>query len=256
MSASPDSFRHQLGRTQAMKRLKALLKSMLGEPALGALDYVRHPELRDLWGGPFNGQLARAALFRSLVAQLKPQAIIETGTYHGTTTEFMAQTGLPLFTVENHPRNYGFSRARLLRCRRVTVHRGDSRQFLRHLFQGPLRAFADRTLFAYLDAHGENDLPLADEIDLIFGHCRAAVIMIDDFQVPDDKAYRYDDYGGADALTPAYIEPSIRTHDLQAYYPSVPAAQETGMRRGCVVLAKQAVHAVALASISELRKAT
>ena len=237
-----------------MSQFKTLLKRMVGEPALGALDYLRHPELRDRWGGPFNGQSARVALFRSLVAKLKPRAIIETGTYHGTTTEFMAQTGLPIFTVESHPRDYGFSRARLLRYRHVTVRQDDSRQFLSGLFHGPLQSFADQTLFAYLDAHGEKDLPLADEIDLIFRHCRAAVIMIDDFQVPDDSGYRYDNYG-AEALTRAYIERSISGHELQAFYPSVPAAKETGMRRGCVVLAKRSVHAAALASIPELRTA-
>src|SRR5215467_7457931 len=105
---------------ETMRQFKTLLKRILGEPALGALDYLRYPELRDRWGGPFNGQLARAALFRSLIAKVRPRAIIETGTYHGTTTEFMAQTGLPIFTVESHPRDYGFSRARLLRYRQVS----------------------------------------------------------------------------------------------------------------------------------------
>src|SRR5438552_3823575 len=105
---------------------KSVLKTMLGEPMLGAIDYWRHPELRNKWGGPFNGQRARVALFLSLIDKLGPCAIIETGTYRGITTEFMAGTALPIFTVESHARNYGFSRARLLRHSRVTVRRGDS----------------------------------------------------------------------------------------------------------------------------------
>lgn len=236
-----------------VNRFKKVLKKLLGEPILGAIDYWRHPQLRPSWGGPFNGQQIRMAIFQSLIAKIKPRALIETGTYRGTTTEFMAQTGLPIFTVETHPRNYGFSRARLFRHRNVSVRRGDSRQFIRELFRGPLRDFADQTVFAYLDAHWDQDLPLAEEIDLIFEHCPAAVVMIDDFQVPFDTGYRYDNYGPGRALTPAYIEPGIKTHGLQAFYPSVPASNETGMRRGCVVLAKKNFHAAILASMPELR---
>ena len=65
----------------------------------GRHDYTRFPSLVTGWGGPFNGQPARQALFRELVAKLRPCAIIETGTYFGTTTEFMAQTGLPVYTI-------------------------------------------------------------------------------------------------------------------------------------------------------------
>ena len=109
-------------------------------------------------------------------------------------------------------------------------------------------------MFAYLDAHWKNDLPLAEEIDLIFSHCAAAVVMIDDFQVPFDGNYQYDNYGAGRALTAAYIEPAIALYDLQTYYPSVPASAETGMRRGCVVLAQNTIHSAALTSLPELRR--
>lgn len=233
--------------------VESILKTILSESMLGAVDYWRHPERGNRWGGPFNGQRVRAALFRSLIAKLRPCAIIETGTYQGTTTKFMAHTGLPIFTVESHPYNYGFSRARLLRHSRVTVRRGDSREFLRELFSGSFQKFTSKTIFAYLDAHWERDLPLADEIDLVFSHCPAAVIMIDDFRVPFDGGYGYDDYGVGKALIQTYIEPAIVNHGLQAFYPSAPASEETGMRRGCVVLVKKTLHAAVLTSMPELR---
>ncbi len=236
-----------------MKRLKTAVKNLLGETNLGVLDYWRFPGMRKAWGGPFNGQQFRAAMFLSLIAKTDARAIVETGTHRGVTTQFMVRTALPIFTVESLARNYGFSRARLFRNRRVSVFHGDSRQVLRKLFDGPLRRFADRTLFVYLDAHGHGDLPLAEEIDLVFGHCPAAVVMIDDFQVPFDAGYGHDVYRSGKALTPAYIEPSVKTHGLQAFYPSVPAARETGQRRGCVVLAKKTVHGAVLASMPELR---
>jgi predicted O-methyltransferase YrrM len=240
-------------RADSVKQIKTALKKLLGEPALGAIDYWRHPEMRRKWGGPFNGQSVRAALFQSLIVKFKPSAIIETGTYLGSTSEFMAQTGLPIFTVEGHPRNFGFSRARLFGHRRVKVRLGDSRKVLRELFNGPLRNFTGQTLFAYLDAHWNADLPLAEEIELVFTNCPGAVVMIDDFKVPFDTGYGYDDYGAGNALTAAYIESNVRAHGLQVFYPSGSASAETGKRRGCVVLAKKSLHGAVLASLPGLR---
>ena len=40
----------------------------------------------------------------ALVEKFKPAAIIETGTYLGTTTEFMAATGVPVYSVEGNLR--------------------------------------------------------------------------------------------------------------------------------------------------------
>jgi len=236
-----------------MSRAKRFLDGLLAETILGAIDYWRRPNLRASWGGPFNGQRNRAALFLSLMAKFQPRALIETGTFRGTTTEFMSKTGVPIFTVESVARNYGFARMRLSRLRHVHVRRGDSRHFIRELFQGPLRNYADQTVFAYLDAHGEGDLPLAEEIDLIFEYWPAAVVMIDDFQVPSDAGYRYDVYRSGKALTPAYIATEVNKHALQLFFPSVPASHETGSRRGCVVLAKTSTHAAALAAMPELR---
>jgi hypothetical protein len=222
---------------------------------LGAIDYWRFPAKRNTWKGPFNGQESRAILFLSLIVKTNARAIIETGTYRGNTTAFMARAALPTYTVESRPRNYGFARMRLFRHRNVTVRLGDSRQILGEWFRGPLRQFADETVFSYLDAHWETDLPLADEINLIFHHCPRAVVMIDDFEVPFDSGYSYDDYGAGKALTYAYIESAIRLHDLQAFYPSVPASGETGLRRGCVVLAKTEIHFTVLRAMPELHRA-
>jgi hypothetical protein len=236
-----------------MERVRSAFRSLPGEQILGAMDYWRHPGMASSWGGPFNGQRARAAMFLAVIARTKPRAILETGTFRGTTTEFMAKTGLPVFTVENRARNYGFARARLFRCRGVLVRLGESRHALSEWFRGPLRHIAHEPLFAYLDAHGQDDLPLADELDLVFTHCPAAVVMIDDFEVPFDPGYRYDRYASGKALTLSYVAPTIERHELQAFYPSKPASEETGNRRGCVVLAKSSLYSALLGSMPELR---
>src|SRR5437868_668135 len=105
---------------------------------VGALKFRREPSLGRAWGGPMNGQRWRCLLFAELVQKVAPKAIIETGTYLGTTTEWLAAFQLPVFTCEADPENYGFSKARLEATPNVTVVQSDSRAFLRELFRGPV----------------------------------------------------------------------------------------------------------------------
>lgn len=204
---------------------------------------------RDPWGGPFNGQTARQALFSAIIANVQPQAIVETGTYFGTTTEFMALTKLPIFTIETDRRYFGYARARFWRLRNITLMHDDSRTALRRLFAGCLHGLHGGTLFFYLDAHWGDDVPLAEEIEIVFHECPSAIVMIDDFQVPADSGYGYDDYGAGKALVPSYIAPAVSAHGLTMFYPSTPAVKESGLRRGCVVLTQNAAHVSVLASL-------
>ena len=106
------------------------LPHIKGDEVVGAIEYIIYPDRGAAWGGPFNGQRSRQDLFHSLVGRFAPIAIVETGTYLGTTTELMAATGLPIYSVESEPRNYGFARARLWRSHNVHLLRGDSRAAL------------------------------------------------------------------------------------------------------------------------------
>lgn len=220
---------------------------------MGAIDFVRFPERRAAWGGAFNGQTARVDLFRSLMEFLSPVAIIETGTYLGTTTEFLAEFGLPVLTVEGHPRHYGFAKTRLRRRRNVVVHYGDSRTVLRRVLDEGLRPLANQRLIFYLDAHWNADLPLAEELDIIFGRCSAAVVLIDDFQVQNDDGYGYDNYGPGKVLCSDYIAPIVAKHKVSVFYPATHSLKESGARRGCVVLARGNQQGKILASLPLLR---
>ena len=94
--------------------------------------------------------------------------------------------------------------------------------------------------------------------------------MIDDFEVPGDAGYGYDDYGPGKALVLDYIRPAISEHQLQVFYPSTSSTADYPstplaaagfaalgtLRRGCVVLVKDAGHRSVLASISLLRPAS
>ena len=48
--------------------------------------------------------------------------------------------------------------------------------------------------------------------------------------------YAYDDYGPCKALTPDYIAGLTHKFSLAHFYPATPSSQETGARRGSIVL--------------------
>ncbi|NUK86716.1 hypothetical protein [Streptomyces lunaelactis] len=197
-----------------------------------------------------NGQSGRQQIFRELVKAITFEQVVETGTYRGTTTEFLAAiTGAPVATVELVDRYRLFAKARLAALPAVETFGGDSRDLLRHLSLTRSRV---PTLF-YLDAHWRTELPLADELRIIAASWSNAVVVIDDFQVPGDRGYAFDDYGPCAALTAAYLPDEIRTWTL--LYPAVPSAAETGQRCGAAFLASPAL-AGATRSVTSLRAAT
>ncbi len=221
----------------------------------GAVDYLRFSGHATPFDGPFNNQLLRQEMFIALMARFTPSAIVETGTFKGTTTAFMSDAGVPVYTVEVNPRFFGFARMRLCRRRNVALRCQDSRSALRFWLDGELRQRANDTIFFYLDAHWHDDLPLAAELAIVFERCQKAIVMIDDFRVPHDDGYGYDAYGPGQALEPAYIQGVIETFGLCALYPSAPSASEGGARRGTVVLARADVHGGTLALLPHLRLA-
>ena len=221
--------------------------------ARGCLDFVIHPDWRRGFGGPFNGQDFRRAIFIELVRRIPFSVIIETGTFRGTTTEFMQhETQLPVYSVEHSGRGFGFSYLRFLSNRAVRVFWADSRQALARL--GRLGSLRGTSPFCYLDAHWDEDLPLADELNFIFATWPRAVAMIDDFKVPDDPGYGFDVYDSTGPLDLEYL----RTHLVQPvtpFFPARPSGEETGYKRGSVVLAHDPDLVGALNSCSNLRAA-
>ncbi|RAV13496.1 hypothetical protein DQP55_09950 [Mycolicibacterium sp. GF69] len=180
-----------------------------------------------------NGQVGRVQLCRQIFAELPRAAVVETGTFRGTTTEFFAEFGVPVYTAEATARLHAFAEQRFRSVSdRVHVVLADSRALLQQLASDP--SFPKEDVFFYLDAHWHSDLPLAKEIATIFESWQRSIIMIDDFAVPDDS-YNYDDYGPGAVLNAEYLDALGRT-DMFRFYPSLPAIQETGYKRGCIVL--------------------
>jgi hypothetical protein len=219
---------------------------------MGMLDFIRRPHYKHTWNGAFNGQESRKAMFIDLQSQIKFDAIVETGTFKGTSTRFLHKSsGLPVHTVEYDARHYGFAKARFLTNSKVSTNLSDSRLFLKNLINS--NQLNHKKLFFYLDAHWGDDIPLIEELVLIFNHWENAVVMIDDFQIIDDNGYTFDDYGNGNALTLDYIStPELK--DLNVFYPLATSEIETGEKRGCVILAKSPEMIQKLSNINSVRR--
>ncbi|HET9948228.1 MAG TPA: class I SAM-dependent methyltransferase [Longimicrobiales bacterium] len=219
-----------------------------GARLLAHLDWWLRPGLKHEYGGPFNDQRGRALLCEQIAASGPVEAVVETGTYRGTTTLFLARAfGAPVHSVEVVPRWHHYARLRTRHEPRIRLAVGDSRAFLAALATDP--DVPKRDVFFYLDAHRPGDVPLLDELALLMRSWRDSVVMIDDFEVPGDPGYRFDDFGPgftADLLPPRSL--------MRRFYPAIPSAEETGHRRGCVVLAMRGPWVERLSRIPALRE--
>ncbi|MDF9808768.1 hypothetical protein M2436_007315 [Streptomyces sp. HB372] len=219
-------------------------------PAVAELIGRNIPAVDGPWLEPFNGQRARQDMFRSLVSAVRPSALYESGSYRGASTRFLWQvSGKPVYTAEKNP---GFARyvAREFRhVPEIKVINRDSRDALLMLRQGE-HVPSSEPFLCYLDAHWNADLPLRHEVAFILQNWPLSVIVIDDFKVPDDDGYGFDAYGRTE-LTVEYLGSSA-LGESRVLWPSCPGREETGYRRGCVVLASPELAAI-VSGLPELR---
>lgn len=232
---------------------KLILRRILGPTNLGRIDYFRQPWVKNNWiGRPFNNQQHRQRMYVDLMAAFPIQAILETGTCRGATSALFAKSGLPVYTVEAHPRHFGFSQMRFWREAAIHLTLDDSRAALKKWAHDP--SVPKCEIFAYLDAHWNEDLPLREEVAIIFASWPRAIVMIDDFEVPN-STYLFDSYGPTKTLNLDYLCPVMAETGIVPFFPSVAAEQETWPRRGSVVLCKEPAMVAKLESIASLRRA-
>ena len=73
-----------------------------------------------------------------------------------------------------------------------------------------------------------------------------------DFKVPNTD-YGYDDYGPGKALTLDYLSNLTGADEYNVFFPAVDESQETGKRRGSVVICNSQASAEILLSCSALQ---
>lgn len=226
-------------RTAVASKLPARLRGRLGA-ALSP---------RESMG--FNDQVQRMKMMHELVKTVRPRLIIETGTYQGATTEWFAENSdARLITIESSEWFHAYAQYRLSDRPQIELLFGDSVEVLRRLSNDPVLTGVP-TLF-YLDAHWNDYLPLADEIEVMMTKWQDFVAVIDDFEVDDDSGYTFDDYGPDKRLDKSLIPSRLRA-DLVAYYPSASSESESSHKRGVIVLAPPAKEEL-LRSLRSLRR--
>ena len=197
----------------------------------------------------FNRVKGRKIIFQDLLNNYKFFHIIETGTYLGDTSGYMAKTsGVPVLTCEKNPSLYRLAKMRLKKVELAHLHNMDSKEFLMELSKNP--DITQNECFVYLDAHWGEDLPLKEEISIIASRWKKFVMMIDDFEVPGDDGYMHDSFG---TLKYINIDRLKVRYNLCAYFPSMSSSQEPKPPTGCIVLAKNDQYANGLRKIKSLR---
>ena len=200
---------------------------------------MRRPGFRSSLGGPMNGQARRLEIIRQLERTFRFTAIVETGTFRGSTTEFLCHLiDGPVYTAEHYRRAWLYAKQRLSIYQSADVREGDSRAVLADLRADP--SVPKSNVLFYLDAHWDDgDLPLAQELRTISDGWADSVIVMDDFEVEGDPGYGFDEYGPGMRLSRRYLPDHI-VADYVLLYPAAPSTRETGSRRGCGVLVPRA----------------
>jgi hypothetical protein len=182
----------------------------------------------------FNGQKTRLRVFQAINKCVCFDHYVETGTFLGMTTHFLARTaqrhGADVYSCEINERFFSIASRTVGDLGNVHLRRGDSVEFLQSLSPG----LSDATNFVYLDAHWYDYLPLRDEL-LILGQWRNTVVMIDDFKVPSDERFGWDKYDDEREICLQHIAGSFG--DRPVYFPGYPAQDEGDVppRGYCVI---------------------
>ena len=239
-------------KTGKTEKLSAVLKRTIAPATRGFLEFhLRRARAFDPYFGPMNGQTARLEIVREIITELGIARIVETGTFRGVTTQWFAQFGVPVLGIEINKRYATFTKLRLRNRPNVEIRRGNSAAILRDIVSRG--DWSNERVLFYLDAHWGNELPLREEIEIVMQHFRQAVVIVDDFAVPGDPDYIFDDYGPGKRLDLNLLR-AAKTPPLSIFFPAVSAQRETGMRTGCVVFTGDSAIAGKLATFPLLRR--
>jgi cephalosporin hydroxylase len=160
---------------------------------------------------------------------VKPNVLIETGTYIGSSTIFFAQFIDKIYTIESQEKYFLISQQRFRELNLLNVEGilGTSDTSIVEILKG-LPSNSNEILLAYLDAHWYEDIPTKLELEQLNHWGGPFIAMIDDFRVEDDPGYGFDKY---DKITISKtLIPNLK--NLFLYYPNIKSIDEAGARRG------------------------
>ena len=202
----------------------------------------------DLWlVRPMNGQKNRLRTSYLLAGILRPTHAIETGTYLGTTTQYLtSMVTYKTYSIEVNQKYLDIAKKRLsseVETKAVELILGNSKIEMLNILN-KLDPNKHRVL-VYLDAHWSDYVPLKEEIQSLLDWGGVFIAIIDDFMIPLDPGYGYDQYLNyrIDASQVPFSE------KLSIWVPSEPSTSESGSKRGTAYL----IHAELKAMITDSR---
>ena len=115
-----------------------------------------------------------------------PKVFVETGTYLGNTTAGASRYFREVHTIELDEKLYKKAQARFRNVKNVTCHHGNSPDVLRTLapsIDEPVLFYLDAHWSGGVTAHGEVEVPLLEELEIIHGRGYEDFIVIDDLRL-------------------------------------------------------------------------
>ena len=181
-----------------------------------------------------NGQKYRKGIIENILSNNNFDTIVETGTEYGFTTKFFSQFSKRVVSIEKSIPIYTIAKKNLIKENNIQLLLNDSKNIDKILGKEGINLNTQNNIFFYLDAHSDDDYPLADEIIYIFNNYKNFVMLIDDFQVPNDDGYGYDSYRGK-KLNLNFIKKIFKKKEY-IFFPNVSSTKETGRLRGYIII--------------------
>ena len=183
----------------------------------------------------FNRECIRSYIIWRLHRDRDCTSFVETGTFYGHTSAYVKRAfRTPVFTTEIVRTHYLVSKANLIWAGGIQKSLSASPDFLNRVCEPSI--IGNNPMF-YLDAHWQDHVPLLDELRIIADRCERATIVIDDFMIPWEPKFLYDEYPSLrfdlDAIKTAF---QSRREDVTVYLPTYrPGQDPTGKGIGFAV---------------------
>lgn len=189
-------------------------------------------ELKNL---AFNADVITELEIIHLLKHLDIDIAVETGTSYGSTSLVLSDIVKQVYTVELKEDVYKETKEKLSRCKNINFYLGSSEKMLETIFHD-IKKYKDNSIinkilsivkdenekkeikqlipvdhiFFYLDAHWYDYWPILDELEIISKHYKdRAIIVIDDFKVPNRDFGFTIDYNTGNVLDFKYIQDKI-----------------------------------------------
>lgn len=145
------------------------------------------------WFEPLHGDSILKGLIDEIVQNCDISAFVETGTFVGDTTKYIAlrYSTVKVLTCEINQRWFKLAKRFCKGISNIELFCGESPKFLDNLHD----FLSKECPIFWLDAHWGDYWPLVDETKAI-SSLPNYVIIIDDFEVPDKPYFHYDTYRG------------------------------------------------------------